>query len=166
MLGVPGLEEKSSISLLSRKPRPSAVAPQAEEAVERVGHGDGVAIAIDDGEVGRLVGFLRCGDGGWRGQEVGRPDERSGWRGADGMNRVRPCAGVLSGGHLFNWDAGVVGVPEILGAVLVRAAKGFGDQVHLADGAVGTLVSQLEVREDVERLKQRDAAGGWRRRGD
>ena len=59
MLGTPSFEVKSSISSLSRKPRPVDGDAGAEAAVERVGDGDGVALGVDDGEVGGLRGLVR-----------------------------------------------------------------------------------------------------------
>src|SRR5439155_23305683 len=58
----------------------------AVAAVEGSGAGDGVAVLVDDGEVGGLGGLLvRGGVGGW-GQEVGGSDEVCGERGLGGVD--------------------------------------------------------------------------------
>ena len=139
----------------------------AEAAVEGGGAGDGVALGVDDGEVGGLGGLL-CGVGcGRRRQEAGGADEVF----ADGVGLVgsmeaAPGGGVLRFGHLLEGKVVEVGVAEVVAAVHVGAAEGFGDDVDLRGAAVGAEFGEVVAGEDVEDLDEDDAAGGWWRRGD
>ena len=59
-----------------------------------------------------------------------------------------------------------VGVAEVVAAVHVGAAEGFGDDVDLGGAAVGAEFGEIVGGEDVEDLDEDDAAGGWWWRGD
>ena len=69
----------------------------AVAAVEGVGAGDGVAVLVDDGEVGGLVGLLVRGGGGRRGQEAGGANEVFGGGGLGGIDGGAPGVRRTSG---------------------------------------------------------------------
>ncbi len=73
----------------------------AVAAVEGIGVGDGVAVLIDDGEVGGVVGLLVGDGGGRRREEAGGANEVFGRGGLVGVNGFAPGGGVLRVGHLL-----------------------------------------------------------------
>ena len=113
----------------------------AEAAVEGVGAGDGVAFGVDDGEV-RGLGGLFCG----RWLVAAAAGSRRGGRGLCwawawwGRWRLRQAAAYFGFGHLLEGEVVEVGVAEVVGAVHVGAAEGFGDEVDLGGAAVGARV--------------------------
>ena len=54
-----------------------------------------------------------------------------------GSMEARQACGVLRVGHLLERELVEVGVAEVVGAVHVGAAEGFGDDVDLGGAAVG-----------------------------
>ena len=84
-------------------------------------------------------------------------------RGLGGVDGLAPGGGVRRVGHLLRAACVVeVGVAEIVGAVHVGAAEGFGDDVDLRGRCGrGRVVRQVVAGEDVEDLDEDDAAGGW-----
>ena len=91
--------------------------------------------------------------------------ERCRGRWAERLDGLAPGGGVGGREHLLHGHGGEVGVAEVVGAVHVGAAEGFGDEVDLLRRAVAHL-AEVVAGEDVEDLQQHDAAGRWRRRGD
>ena len=74
---------------------------------------------------------------GWRGHEAGGTDEVFAGRGFGGVDGGAPGCGVLRVGHLLERELVEVGVAEVVAAVHVGAAEGFGDDVDLGGAAVG-----------------------------
>ena len=80
-----------------------------------------------------------------------------------GIDRVAPFRRVLLVDQLSDGNVGEVRVAEKYRAVKECAAVGLGNQVNVL-GGVALGGAQIETLQDVQRLDQRDASGGWRRR--
>ena len=74
--------------------------------------------------------------GGGGRKPAGRSSAAEG-EGRPGRIEARQGGGVLRVEEFFGGDGGEVGVAEVIGAVLVGAAEGFGDDVDLRGGAIG-----------------------------
>jgi len=140
---------------------------RAEAEVEGVGAGDGVAVGVDDGEVGRLViFFLGMEDGGGGGQVADGAGEGGGGSWLGGVDGLAPGVGVGGCSHVGEREVGEVGVAEVVGAIHVGPAEGFGEDVDLFRGAVGAERGEVIAAEDVEDFDEDDAAGAGRGRGE
>ena len=108
--------------------------------------------------------FLRVEDGGGVGEVAGGADELGGGGGLEGVDGFTPGVGVVGLRHFGEREVGEVGVAEVVGAIHVGAAKGFGEEVDLVGAAVGAEFGEVVATEDVEDFDEEDAAGaGWRR---
>ena len=126
----------------------------AEAAVERVGERDRAACAVDDREVRGLRAVLEAG-----------PHRRQ-RRGQDAHLR-RPSRDVGGIDERRRGHRHEVRVAEVLGAVGEHALHHLGEQVQISRGVVPESGERRRQRlAHAEQLRECDAAGARRRRGD
>ena len=153
VVGRSGLGREIVHLIVEQDAEPGGRYAAAVAAVQRVGHGDGVALRIDD----RIMRGLRA----FVARRVAGLDLRAG-RGAvrDGLAQPRnvPRVEQAGDGHLHE-----IGIAEVLRAVGEVAPHGFGEEVH-GGGRPGARFLVARAFEHAEHLQDADAARARRRR--
>jgi hypothetical protein len=116
------------------------------------------------GGVLRFNAALAGGGGSGREKPCGTDQAGTG-RGGVGIDGSAPGIGVGAGDERGGGDVVVIRIAEVVGAVHVGAAVGFGDQMKPLRGAVAEF-GEIIAGEDVEGADKHDAARRWRRGAD
>ena len=128
---------------------------RAKAVVEGGGDGDGVSFAIHDGVVrgvGRFVTRRPAVVGAGGRKPSGRTRSALGLA-LSGRMLVAPGVGIFFRGEFGDGNVVVVGIAEVVGAIHVGAAIGFGDEVDPCGGAVAE-AGEVVAFEDIERAQR------------
>src|SRR5580700_9078788 len=154
--------------VVEQKPQPFGSHARAERFIERSCHRDRVAVGINYGIVGRVLGFRDCC------RERGYPlefaeDQRAlevfTYARVVRIDGFAPGGGVLFINKLRHRHFCEVGIAHEVGAIVEGAAERFDCKMN---GIAGTIAKfrEIEAFQNIEYFDERDSAGGWRRSAD